>query len=266
MAKQTYVKPCIDSFLKLFRQLDYSLREDQKFTNFVDIAFAFYRMPFIQNGKQLFLDAFNKYEQRDKEIYSQMFELMIDVMELEHQDFLGQAFMQLELGNAYKGQFFTPYCVCKMMARMNINARDIKRQHGYITVSEPCSGAGAMIIALAEAMLEADVNPSTKMWVETTDVDQLAAKMCFVQLSAYGIAAQVIWGNSLTMETWDKWLTPMYFIEDWPHRHAVRTMTTWMRDMQMPGDQEPSPVEVIDSKAPKPSPVSSGAIQLNLFT
>ena len=42
--------------------------------------------------------------------------LNIIVMALENepeQDFLGKMYMNLNLGNHWKGQFFTPYNICK---------------------------------------------------------------------------------------------------------------------------------------------------------
>lgn len=270
MKSKTTIKPTINEFLKLFRELDYSLRTDEKFKKFVDIAFAFYQMPFVPNGKKLYSDVFNSVREQDQLIYSQMFEIMIDAMEAEHQDFLGQAFMQLELGNAYKGQFFTPYCVCKMMARM-VGTNDTQniKERGYITVNEPAAGAGANIIAYAEALIEAGINPARHMYVVAQDVDLLAAKMCFVQLSAYGIAAEVIHGNTLTMETWATWYTPVFYIEAWPARMAVRTMVKWLREIEapqpVPVDETPALVPITDSKAPEPSVLSTGFIQLNLF-
>lgn len=60
------------------------------------------------------------------------------------QDFLGSMFMRLELGNHWKGQFFTPYSVCKTMAEMN--ALDLEATiatKGWVSVNDPACGAGA---------------------------------------------------------------------------------------------------------------------------
>ena len=64
------------------------------------------------------------------------------VAELERdpeQDFLGELFMALGLGNEWKGQFFTPYSVCRAMSAMtyapDMTAR-IEKQ-GWISVNDP---------------------------------------------------------------------------------------------------------------------------------
>ena len=49
------------------------------------------------------------------------------VMALENepeQDFLGKMYMNLNLGNHWKGQFFTPYSVCKLMSQITIGNAD----------------------------------------------------------------------------------------------------------------------------------------------
>ena len=36
------------------------------------------------------------------------------------QDFLGELFMALDMGNEWRGQFFTPYSVCSLMAAITL--------------------------------------------------------------------------------------------------------------------------------------------------
>ena len=60
-------------------------------------------------------------------------------------DFLGALYMSLELGDAWKGQFFTPYQVSYLMAAMTVGdgtQREIDRK-GYVSVSDPAIGGGA---------------------------------------------------------------------------------------------------------------------------
>ena len=45
------------------------------------------------------------------------FAIVVEALERNpDQDFLGRLYMSLELGNHWKGQFFTPYDVCRCMA------------------------------------------------------------------------------------------------------------------------------------------------------
>ena len=59
--------------------------------------------------------------------------------------------MALGLANEWKGQFFTPYDICRAMAAMNLG-EDLKSQieeKGWVSVSDPACGAGALLLAFA---------------------------------------------------------------------------------------------------------------------
>lgn len=80
--------------------------------------------------EKLYLDTIKRYTKEEQQVFPILF--AETVMELERnpdQDFLGKMFMQLELGNHWKGQFFTPYNVCHLMAEMNMDAQ-VKEHRG----------------------------------------------------------------------------------------------------------------------------------------
>lgn len=94
--------------------------------------------------EKLYLDTIKRYTKEEQQVFPILF--AETVMELERnpdQDFLGKMFMQLELGNHWKGQFFTPYNVCHLMAEMNMDAQ-VKNieEKGWISVGDCCCGAG----------------------------------------------------------------------------------------------------------------------------
>lgn len=88
------------------------------------------------------------------EVPAKMLAIIVEAFERNpEQDFLGDMYMQLNLGNHWKGQFFTPYCVCKMMSE--ITCKDIDshiEKQGYLSICDPACGAGATLIAAANTM------------------------------------------------------------------------------------------------------------------
>lgn len=73
-------------------------------------------------------------------------------------DFLGRVFMQLELGDKYRGQFFTPWDVARMMAAMQLGDTEaLFRDKPFITLSEPACGAGCMVLAFADVLRKGGV-------------------------------------------------------------------------------------------------------------
>jgi type I restriction-modification system DNA methylase subunit len=117
------------------------------------------------------------------------------------------------------GQYFTPHSVSSLLAQLA--AGDLLAQLKscpFISLQEPTSGAGGMVIAFAEIMLQAGLNPATQLLVTTIDIDPLAADMTFVQLSLLGIPATVNTGNTLTLQMNLTRHTPVWFFNDWQER------------------------------------------------
>lgn len=97
-----------------------------------------------------YMEIVGKYEQAELDLFPEMLYHLIEEMERHAdrpKDILGSVFHELELHNKYKGQFFTPQNVCDMMGLIALgeNDPDIENR-GFITVSEPCAGSGAMIL------------------------------------------------------------------------------------------------------------------------
>lgn len=138
--------------------------------------------------EKLYLDTIKRYTKEEQQVFPVLF--AETVMELERnpdQDFLGKMFMQLELGNHWKGQFFTPYNVCHFMAEMNMEAQ-VKNieEKGWISVSDCCCGAGAMLIAFASVCQKKKINYQQCVMFVAQEIDPVAAYMCYIQLSLLG--------------------------------------------------------------------------------
>jgi len=120
-------------------------------------------------------------------------------------DFLGEAFMEL-CANEHIGQFFTPPEVCSLIARL---AGDpVPRADGNpITVFEPSAGVGAMLLATAEHYRNCGIELASGVHFTAVDIDPAAAKACFIQLELAGLSADVIHGNTLSLETFGQWAT-----------------------------------------------------------
>lgn len=138
--------------------------------------------------------------------------------------------MQLNLGNAANGQYFTPYRVSKMMSKMT--GVHVKKYAGsdIMTLCEPCCGSGGMIIAFAECLLEQDINYQHCLYVEATDIDEMCYKMTYIQLSLLGIPAKVIWGDSLSMRYNEVLYTPFFFLGNFKQKLKDRERINNMQE------------------------------------
>lgn len=144
--------------------------------------------------------------------------LVVEGLEDGDHDFLGELFMSLELSSHWKGQFFTPFSLCRTMAKLTIDdeLRAKVEERGFVTLHEPAAGAGALVLAFAQEMRAAGLNPQTQLHVTAVDVDPTAAHMAFVQLALCGIPAEVIVGDTLRMEFRESFYTPAHWLGLWP--------------------------------------------------
>ncbi len=129
-----------------------------------------------------------------------MLAIIVEALERNpEQDFLGEMYMQLNLGNHWKGQFFTPYCVCKMMSEITCEDVDshIEKQ-GYLSICDPACGAGATLIAAANTMKKCKHNFQNHVVFVAQDIDRITGMMCYIQLSLLGCAGYVCIANTIT--------------------------------------------------------------------
>ena len=175
-----------------------------------------------------------KYDENELKVFPQLFGAIVNGME-EHPDcdFLGELYMELELGNKHGGQFFTPYNLCRAMARMNITeelvASEMERQ-GFVSINDCACGAGATLVAAANWLKEMGFDYQQNALFVAQDIDSTTAMMCYIQLSLLGCPGYVIIGDTLAAPQTGNvllgenssrcWFTPMYFLRAWWGRRA----------------------------------------------
>ena len=109
-----------------------------------------------------YLEIVGRYDRPTVEMFPRILGEITMAQESAPGEVLGSIFTALEIHNKNRGQFFTPYPVCQMMVEVTLgdvqSARALIADKGYVSAMEPACGAGAMVIALAQAMLAADIN------------------------------------------------------------------------------------------------------------
>ena len=177
-----------------------------------------------------YLSIIRSYEKEEQEIFPQLLSVVSMAFEDNpKQDFLGNLYTALNLNQHQKGQFFTPYHICEFMAEVQ-NGGDLKSEvekKGFISVSDPACGAGALLIAFAKSARAHGVNYQEKVLFVAQDIDATAAKMCYIQLTLLGCSACIIIGDSLVKPGFhpdnEVYYTPMYFLNSWRFCEKTRT-------------------------------------------
>jgi len=149
------------------------------------------------------------------EIFGMIFALLSSVVYKDgaFNDYLGELFMKCNQGNKKSGQFFTPYHISELMARMTITDESIKEGE-IITIGDPCCGSGGLILATMDVLQnEYNVNYARDCFVECADIDIRCVHMTYLQLSLAGVPAIIKHQDTLTQELWSIWKTPAYIFQ-----------------------------------------------------
>ena len=174
-----------------------------------------------------YLEIIGSYEKREQALFPEMYAHLVLALDEKAnttgpEDMLGPVFHELELHNKYKGQFFTPQHIADLMARLSCpdGGKGIAEERGYVSMCEPCCGAGVMLMSMAKALTENGLNYRTQLVCTAIDIDLKCVHMAYLQSALYGIPSVVIHGNSLLVQEWSRWYTPAYMMNGWIWRET----------------------------------------------
>lgn len=159
------------------------------------------------------------YSHEQAQGFAELLGLVVSMLEPTPQDVLGDLYMELDLGNERAGQFFTPNTISQFMARLN--GVEPPLGQNFVRVCEPACGAGGMVLAIAQVLIENGKNPARAMWAQCRDIDRTVALMCFIQLSLWSIPGVVIVGDTLANEVRECFYTPAHYMGAWDCRLAL---------------------------------------------
>lgn len=171
-----------------------------------------------EDREKRYLAIAEKYKPDELLIFSELLaDMTMSLEEDPEQDFLGEMYMAVGMGSSITGQFFTPYHVCELLANL-ANLPNIRKQiekDGHAMVNDCACGAGATLIAAANACRKAGIDYQRKVVFVGQDIDFICVCMCYLQLSLLGCPGYVINGNTLSEPVPQKgniWYTPFWFL------------------------------------------------------
>lgn len=160
----------------------------------VSNASTLHRGKIWADREKTYKDTIFRYEPKERELFSEMFVLLAKALEKEMEDVLGGIYMMAGMGSKTTGQFFTPFHVSELCARLTAYEPD---EDGIYRLNEPSCGGGAMIIAAAKTLRDKGINYQRKLEVVAQDLDWKGVYMCYLQLSLLGIKATCVQGDTL---------------------------------------------------------------------
>lgn len=179
--------------------------------------------------EQRYLQIINQYAKSEQnlisEIFAQIFALCSSVTYDDgvFDDYLGELFMKCNQGNDRTGQFFTPYHISKLMAKISFTKNDIERDE-IITINDCCCGGGGLLIAALDVLQnDYGVNYARNCYMDAGDIDARCVHMTYLALSLAGVPAIIKHQNALTRELWSVWRTPAFMFQ-YPRFHKYENL------------------------------------------
>ena len=209
-----------NAFISAFNSIAKHKHRYKVFEDFVTVSAITLHNRFNMNDslEQEYLTIINGYSKKERFAIAKLFAMLVDLLNPEPIDILGQLYMELEISSKGNGQFFTPDSVSQIMAKIVYGGKIELPSCGFITMSEPACGAGGMVLAFVKEMLNQKLSPANHLWVQCVDIDRMVALMCYIQLSLWGVPAQIIVGNTLTLEYREQFFTPVHYLHRWDYK------------------------------------------------
>lgn len=189
------------------------------------------------NREERFRDITKKYTSDEMNIFKQMYADLIVDLEMGPRDVLGEIFMELGLGDKWKGQFFTPHSLSKVMTNITLSKDKIQESiedKGFVSINEDACGGGATLIAGFNHIRQLGFNPQEILLIDASDIDRKACYMTYIQLSLLGANAVVRERDGLapgTEEDTSTWYTPFYILNGWRFRRITDEMVGDVRSV-----------------------------------
>jgi len=140
---------------------------------------------------------------KNPEAYSKAFAIVVNALEHQAGDFLGAFVSDIALTNKNIGQFFTPYNVSLMMAKMTLDDAIPNVEHP-LRLNEPSCGAGGMIVAMFEVLKARGFGPRD-FYVVAQDIDIRCVQMTYIQTTLLGIPCDVYHMDTLAMNVYARY-------------------------------------------------------------
>lgn len=143
-----------------------------------------------------------------------------------------------------------------MMAKMTLDPEAIKAGGKPVTVCDPCCGSDGMVLACAQPLAPDHID---LLRVTLQDINPVACDMAYINTTLWGIPAEVILGNTLTLEVASRWANIHWHRVGEPQRRQGIRMLNAFKEVC-----EPSKLETPASRRPAPPDIGTGN-PLDLF-
>ena len=216
--------PAVRRFIKALTDLPGRRGRRERFEGFLDAAFASLWSASLRTvgrdpspAERIYHDALAWHDDVPPETFAALFAHLVQALENDLRDVMAEICNRLDLLNTEMGQFFTPFDMSLLMARLQMEdvGTRLVRDNEILTLNEPACGAGGMLIAARNVLIEHGCDPAGRVFACATDRDFRCVQMTFIQTTLVGLPTVVYYGDALEGGTG----YPNLFA--WRHMHRV---------------------------------------------
>lgn len=179
-----------------------------------------------QTREEEYLSVARGYSREHLDLFSQALAFLIDEMEAHpFTDILGPYY--IEVGSKFsrdlRGEFYSPKPIGDFMAQVLVDSEAVIEKGRPITVSDPASGSGGLLLSVAERFSKAGAVDLLR--VTCQDISKLACDMAYINLTLWGIPARIIHGDTLRNTIERDWRNVHWFRVGEPEREKVQQLS-----------------------------------------
>lgn len=207
-------------FARLLQECQH-IRPAEAYRRFVAAGAAFLTLLTPTPQDTLRLDALRGLNDHDRALLGRAWDqLVTDMNDRPYVDLLGPVYMELshKLDRDQGGEFYTPHALSVLVSRMQLGG-DMARAFTpgeVLTLNEPTAGTGGMVLAFTQELWNAGISPLHTRWV-IQDISDRSCHGAFINTTLWGIPAQIVCGNTLTLDYRWQWANPyLPHARPWP--------------------------------------------------
>lgn len=225
-----------DSFMNYIEQAGQRLGIAKAFTDFLTITVCALS---AQEKELLYMETIKPYNKEElNSLCSAFAQLVIDMDDRGEglKDCLGDPYMDI-LGSDRKGQFFTPQCLCDMIAQLTPPEK-------FKAMNDPCCGSGRFFLAAAKVERDS--------LYYGADIDYQCCQMTLINMCLNGLYGVVSHMDTLRMEEWHRWEVKLHSKFLIPYIHEIDlTEDISIKEPNTENETEPIEKEIIHSNTNK---------------
>lgn len=182
----------IRGFLDVFRQVGNQYDYAEVFDDFLSMAVCAFAQA---TEEDWYFKTIKKYDKRDLDQFPKMLGawMMIQSKAVQTKGWFDSLGMFYELLTSQSksqrlGQFFTPDCICDVMAELNPPSKEEEQK-----ILDPACGSGRILLA-------SNALAPGRHWFMAQDLDFMCVKMCALNMMIHGLVGQVLHMDTIRMK------------------------------------------------------------------